>query len=105
MDDDPLSRTTDSDLVPRQRYEDAVEEVNHLRLQLKDAEKAQAKAEMDEALKKERAQAESVQRRRGLNKTPTPVGRGPAPPTRAAAKCDSCVWTDPSERTTRGCAR
>jgi DNA-binding transcriptional MerR regulator len=34
-----------SDLVPRQRYEDAVEEVHHLRRQLEDAETACRKAE------------------------------------------------------------
>ena len=41
----PSQREPDTDLVPRQRYEDAVEEVHHLRRQLKEAETARRKAE------------------------------------------------------------
>jgi chromosome segregation ATPase len=42
----PAPRDADTDLVPRQRYEDAVEEVHHLRRELKEAETARRKAEV-----------------------------------------------------------
>ena len=45
VDERPPRRASEGDLVPRQRYEDAVEEVHHLRRQLKEAEIARNKAE------------------------------------------------------------
>jgi len=45
-DEDPPQRGSNGDLVPRQRYEDAVEEVHHLRLRVKEAETARRKAEV-----------------------------------------------------------
>ena len=49
------------DSVPRQRYEAAVEEIDHLRLALKEAEKNQRRA--DAAAAEAREQAEQEQRR------------------------------------------
>jgi DNA-binding transcriptional MerR regulator len=41
----PAPPVTEVETVPRQRYEDAVEEIDHLRLELKEAEKARRRAE------------------------------------------------------------
>ena len=51
--------------VPRQRYEDAVDEIDHLRLALKEAEKSQRRAEnvadeAREAAERDRERAETA---------------------------------------------
>jgi DNA-binding transcriptional MerR regulator len=61
----PPSGVVEVETIPRQRYEDAVDEVDHLRLALKEAEKSQRRAESlaDEArdaAERERERAEKA---------------------------------------------
>jgi DNA-binding transcriptional MerR regulator len=63
MTDLPAQTVAEVETVPRQRYEDAVDEIDHLRLVLKEAEKGQRRAEAvtdeaREAADRERERAE-----------------------------------------------
>ena len=59
------ARDAEADVVARRRYEDAVDEIEHLRLALKDAEKAMRRAEgvateASEAAERDRERAEKA---------------------------------------------
>jgi len=65
MTDLPARAVVEVETVPRQRYEDAVDEIDHLRLALKEAEKGQKRAEAvteeaREAADRERERAEKA---------------------------------------------
>jgi multidrug resistance efflux pump len=65
MTDLPARPVVEVETVPRQRYEDAVDEIDHLRLALKEAEKGQKRAEAvteeaREAADRERERAEKA---------------------------------------------
>ena len=60
----PTAETGPADSIPRERYQDAIDEIAHLRLELNDLETRQRKAEAvaDKALETGQAQQERIER-------------------------------------------